>query len=152
MNSDGRGTIASIGRSVDLPVAFAHLRIPETFLIPAVCDDSALMHDGESLQETFHFGNLVLHNQDRLLAHVLAQYPQDLLDFGLSQPRQRFVQQQHLRLGQDGHGNLQPSLLTQAEMLHLPVGHILKIEGPQRFSDFLFITVSLAGRKEQGKQ
>jgi len=85
----------------------------------------------------------MLYNQQGLLADALAQYFQDLLNFRFSQPCQRLVQQQDLRFGQDGHGNLQPSLLAQAEMLYLPVGFILKLKGLQGFAIFLLCGIAL---------
>ena len=96
--------------------------------------------------------NLVLHDQDRLLADVSAQHIQNRLDLGFGQPRQRFVQQQHLGLGQDRHRDLQASFFTQAEMLDLPVAHVLQIEGFQDLEDLVFVAVSLAGVEQQMQQ
>src|SRR3990172_10119863 len=39
---------------IDLPIASAYLGIAQTFLVSAVRDDPALVHDGESVHEVFH--------------------------------------------------------------------------------------------------
>jgi hypothetical protein len=54
MNSVCAVILGFIARGFNLPIASPHLWGPETFLTFAVGDNSALMHDGESLQEIFH--------------------------------------------------------------------------------------------------
>src|SRR5450756_2929833 len=48
------GMLAPIRGDIDLPIASSHLGIAQTFLVSAVRDDPALVHDGEPLHEVFH--------------------------------------------------------------------------------------------------
>ena len=93
--------------------------------------------------------NLVLDDQDGLPADALAQHTEHRLNLGFGQTGERLVEQQHLRLGQDRHGDLQPAFLAQAQILHQPVAHALQVEGFQRLDDFRIVALAFAGVEQQ---
>src|SRR5450631_997383 len=144
--------LADVQFDVDLPVAPAYFRMPKGFLVSTVRDDLALVHHGKSLQKVFHVRNLVLDDQDALFADVPAQHIQYAPDLRFGQAGKRFIQQQHLGLGQDRHRDLQASLLPQAEMFDLSIAQVLQVEGLQDRENLLFLAVALAGAEDQAHQ
>ena len=85
---------------------------------------AAVDHHGDAVGNAEHGVHVVLHQQNRVLGFQLGQHGQHALGFFGAHAGQRLVQQQHLRLGGQAHGDFELALLPVREQAGRQVAQI----------------------------
>ena len=79
-------------------------------------DHASLMQDRNAIGKRQNTIDIVFDHQDTVPTGELPDQRRDAFAIFVSQARQRLVQQQDLRIGGDGDGNLQQALLAMRQI------------------------------------